>query len=70
MTDKQIFLHALAVFLSEGQGTKSIHLEMGKEYALEWAALRQATPIFGYTTVHETEVALGNWLGIEPGEAA
>jgi hypothetical protein len=57
------FLHALAVFLSGDSARKSIDLEMGKPYAKEWAALRNATPIFGYLTVEETELQLTEFIG-------
>lgn len=66
MNQKQRFLRLLAKYMADDQAMKSIELEMGKAHAKEWAELRQSTTLFGYPTVREAEVELGQWLGIEP----
>lgn len=59
----QEFITALAVFLSHDSGVKSVHLQMGKAYAIEWSRLRNASPIRGYMSVRETEAELARWFG-------
>ena len=60
---KAAFIKALARYLVEKQAMKSIELQMEKESAKEWAALRSATPLFGYPTVEEAEAQLTEFLG-------
>ena len=62
MKDRIEFVHALAAFLAGGQAMKSIELQMGKESAKQWAALRATTPLFGYPTIEEAEQTLREWL--------
>jgi hypothetical protein len=59
---KKRFIRQLAIFLVEDQVKKSIGLEMGKESAKQWAALRSTTPLHGYPTVEEAEEALSEFL--------
>ncbi len=61
---KRDFVKVLAEYLAGDQARKSIELQMGKESAQEWAKLRNATPLFGWQTVEEAEVALSKFLGI------
>lgn len=72
---KRRFVKALAQFLVGLQAGKSIALELEQKridagippivpWAGEWAALRQATPLFGYPTMDEAEEALSEFLGI------
>jgi len=56
------FIKALAKFLAGDPATKSIELELGKQWAKEWAALRQTTPVGGYCSVADAEVVLKEWL--------
>ena len=62
MKDKKRFMHELAVFLVAEQASDSIGLQMGRPFAKRWAALRSATPLFGYPTVEEAEKVLSGWL--------
>jgi hypothetical protein len=62
MRDKKRFMHELAVFLVAEQASDSIGLQMGRPFAKRWAALRNATPLFGYPTVKEAEKELSEWL--------
>lgn len=60
---KTAFIRALAEFLAGDSARKSIELEMGKQSAKEWAALRGACPVArGWQSVDETESALVEWL--------
>ena len=59
---KRIFIRRLAEFLVGDQVRKSIELQVGKESGKEWAALRGATPLFGYPTVEEAEKVLLEFL--------
>lgn len=59
---KERFIRQLAQFLAGNQARKSIELEMGKESAKEWAALRATTPLFGYPSVDEAEATLREFL--------
>lgn len=63
---KALFIKRLAVFLAGDQGKKSIMLGMpdGLAFSLvkEWADLRNATPLFGYQTIQESEKILTEWL--------
>lgn len=61
-TAKDKFIRQLAQFLAGDQAKKSIELEMGKESAKEWAALRGTTPLFGYPSVEEAEATLREFL--------
>lgn len=45
---KQDFIKQLAKFLCSTEAMKSMELQMGGTSALEWQALRSATPLFGY----------------------
>ncbi len=61
---KKAFIRKLAEFFAgEGVAFKSIQLSMGNGNAIEWAALRGATPLFGYPTVDEAEATLTDFLG-------
>jgi len=60
---KRRFIRALAEFLAGDQARKSIELQMGKDHAKEWAALRSACPLHGYPTVEEAEQELTEFLG-------
>jgi len=62
---KQRFVTALAEYLAGDQAEKSIRLAMKDPNAIQWAALRGKTPLFGWPTVAEAEQQLGEWLGIE-----
>lgn len=62
---KQCFVRALAEYLVKDEGSKSIWLEMGKPWAMEWARLRGNTPLSGYNTVEEAAKVLGDWFGGE-----
>jgi hypothetical protein len=62
MKSKDEFIKALAEFLVNDQGLKSIQLEVGGTFAKEWAHLRSTTPLFGYPTVEEAEQVLRDWL--------
>ena len=60
---KQAFIRKLAEFLAGPNSAKySIMLEMGREEAKEWAAMRDLTPLFGYPTVDEAEKILREFL--------
>lgn len=67
---KELFVRVLAKFLVDNQAGKSIAMELearhppvhGIVWAQEWAALRNATPLFGYPTVEEAEKALTEFL--------
>ena len=65
---KEKFIKVLAQFLVENQAGKSIALELESRrkpmlpWAHEWAALRNATPLFGYPSVAEAEEALRDFL--------
>ncbi len=60
---KHRFVRALASFLAGGAAMKSIALQMGKQWAQEWAALRQETPLSGWCTIEEAEQQLAQFLG-------
>lgn len=68
---KKAFIRQLASFLVEGQAAKGICLQMDAarpangmpRFATEWAALRGATPLFGYPTVEEAIEQLTDFLG-------
>lgn len=62
---KRRFIHALAELLSRDEARKSIDLELKNPYAIEWAKLRGSSPIFGYTSVEDTENQLLIYFGIE-----
>ena len=62
LTAKGTFIQALALYLVGDQAKKGIELQLGKESAKEWAALRNATPLSGYPTVAEAEKALTQFL--------
>lgn len=50
---RKAFIEAVANFMTTGVGTKSIHLEMGMEYAKAWAAICQSIGFNGYGTKEE-----------------
>lgn len=56
------FVKAIAAFIASGVGEKSIHLEMGKAYAQEWAAIRAPLGCVGYSTPKEAEAAIIDFL--------
>ena len=60
---KRRFIHQLAEFLAGDSARKSIELQMKKTWALEWTALRNETPLFGWQTVEEAERELTEFLG-------
>lgn len=62
--DRQRFIRVLAEYLVGNQVEQSIRLQMGKQSAKEWAALRSATPLFGYPTVDEAFSKLCEFLGV------
>lgn len=62
MSDKSVFIKALAEYLVKDQATMSIKLEMGKADALQWAKLRETTPLMGWPTVDQAETQLAAWL--------
>lgn len=59
---KKRFIRQLAEYLVGDQAKKSIELEMGKESAQQWSALRSTTPLSGYPTVDEAEEVLTDFL--------
>lgn len=65
--DKKEFVRKLAIYLVERQANKSIILTVDHRDrdALEWAAMRRTTPLFGYPTVDEAVRELADWLGID-----
>ena len=61
---KKEFIRALAEFLAGNEAKKSIELQMGNQWAKDWAKLRDAAPLFGYypdieKAVKELEEFLG-----------
>lgn len=56
------FIDALAHFLVDDQGRKSIELEVGKSWANEWAAVRNSLPTLGYATHAEAVKFLTEFL--------
>lgn len=60
--DKDRFIEVLAEYLVKDQAAMSIHLEMKQPFALAWAKLRGATPLFGYPTQEEAVTQLRKWL--------
>ena len=56
------FIHALAVFISGDAARKSVELERGSYGAREWSELRNASPIFGWMGVEETERLLTDFF--------
>jgi hypothetical protein len=59
---KQRFVRELAEYLVADQAMRSIELSMQKPEALQWARLRNATPLSGYPTVEEAERLLTEFL--------
>jgi hypothetical protein len=59
---KSEFIDALAKFLVENQAMKSIRLQMLEPLALEWAELRNKSPLHGYPTVEEAKQDLREFL--------
>jgi len=60
---KKVFIRVLAEYLAGPQQVrKSLELQAGKASAKEWAALRDATPLFGYPSVDEAEAELTRFL--------
>ena len=60
---KKAFIAALAEYLVGDQVKKSIHLQLGKESAVQWSKLRGLTPLHGYPTVEEAQKILEDFLG-------
>jgi len=56
------FVKQLAEYLVGDQAKQSIELQMGKESAQQWAALRNTTPLHGWLTVEEAEAELTKFL--------
>ena len=49
MNERQVkFIQALAKFLTENEAEMSVKLSVAMPEAKRWAALRDATPLFGY----------------------
>lgn len=69
-TAKQKFIQQLAEFLCDNQAAKGILLQVEgarmtdprPNLAVEWAALRSKTPLFGYPTVEEAVEQLTEFL--------
>lgn len=59
---KRAFVAVLAKFLAGRQAEKSVALELGNEWAEQWAELRAASPLFGYVGVEEATAILETWL--------
>lgn len=59
---KQRFIQELAQYLVGNQAAMSIGLAMEDPQAIQWARIRQATPLFGYPTVEEAEEILTKFL--------
>jgi hypothetical protein len=64
--DRDRFIHELAKFLTEDAARLSIELQIdsrvGPTEAKRWAALREATPLFGGPTLEEAENTLRAWF--------
>lgn len=64
--NKQLFIRRLAEFLVADQVAKGLVLAGGPaklvDFAKEWEALRNASPVFGYPTVEEAEKVLNDFL--------
>ena len=61
-TLKDEFIEELAKYLVEDQVKMSIFLEMKRPDAVQWARLRNLTPLFGYITVEEAVIKLKEFL--------
>lgn len=59
---KERFVKALATFLTADAAAMSIKLQMGHDEGKRWAALRIATPLFGWPSQEEAEDTLRRWL--------
>lgn len=55
---RDAFIRALAEYLVNDQARKSIELEMGKPCAVEWAKVRNLSPVRGWATVDEAVASL------------
>ena len=60
---RESFLDALTTFLVKDQGSKSIYLEMGENWAREWARLRGSTPCDGYMDEVTARKVLKEFMG-------
>jgi hypothetical protein len=62
---KKEFIRALAEFLAANSAEMSLKLAYGDTEAKRWVALRDATPVFGWVSVDETEAVLREWLAVK-----
>lgn len=62
MSQKERFIEDLTSFLVTDQTHKSILLGAGNLMAKEWAAIRNATPVRGYSTKEEAITTLNHWF--------
>lgn len=56
------FIRLLAEYLVSNQAEMGIKIQLGKPDALNWAAMRGLSPLFGYQTVDEGEKLLKEFL--------
>lgn len=56
------FIRLLAEYLVGNQAEMGIKVQLGKPDALNWAAMRGLSPLFGYQTVDEGEKLLKEFL--------
>jgi hypothetical protein len=61
---KRLFIRALAEYLCDNAATKSIQLEMQVPSAVEWAKVRNESPVFGNVGVDEAEKTLLEYFGV------
>lgn len=61
-TRKDLFIDALADYLTRDLGDRSIRLQMNDPNAQEWAKLYQAAGLHGYATKKEAVKALREML--------
>lgn len=66
---KKEFLRAVASYLVDGQARKGIELDMGKDWAKEWALVRGLSPVYGYPTVDEAHKSLLEMFGMNGEDA-
>lgn len=59
---KELFIEALAEYLTSNVAHKSIALQAGMREGIEWGKLRGKTPIFGYPSHEEAVEILTEFL--------
>lgn len=59
---KSVFIRTLAEFFVNDAAGKSIQLQLQMPWAVQWAKMRQATPLFGYPTIEEAVETLTEFL--------